>query len=689
LPLLETTTMPRSKRLSSGKALLDESSSDEDEATKPVPKSRGRKSLGKGAQVLSTAAVAESAEEVAEMYRTVIKMASENKINMKNAWSLSLIDHMRDVVNDEEEEEKEEDVPKEERRGSVNFQRASCTLDAGVKIYCSRVDDTWATSYRVLESLQRNREKDKDGQEAEPEDDEEGPESVEDEAPKKPRKAARQAVATLASSTSLIDATAEDIIEDDGDAFFSRLSKGFDGGNARSMLLQRLKCVGGVVSFGYTDAPHDADASTTTPPQEAPYGGLETLKSMLPAELVAPATLCPPLVQLRREHDAIVEGGAPLAAFDDVSEANSVQAPYDDDDDDDDEGFGGGGFGDNEDFEDSPSGGATFPEISAPLFDDPAAVMPNDENAAPQRGGLVVSTKRTDDLAYFEPAMLEHANNWAGITHWKRTGGFLKKASTTKRKSTADAKTTKPKKAPAQLLDFSAPPLDEDVTAPPKTMARSKRDSTMQSEASRQRDMKDAHKKLVLPTDVRVTLAHLRTLFLVKKTVTAATTRGGGSSEDEQFEASSSAHFDAEAGGYFDDGGDDDDDAAFGGYDANRFELPPDDRADSFESADDGPPKLLACDRVVENVNISFATHAKRVDVRHLKTSMWRDIEARKTDGFSFADVVQSVADSKRQSDVTMPFYFICLLHLCNEKTLALTPNGSSDISDFGIQQEA
>jgi condensin complex subunit 2 len=119
--------------------------------------------------------VAESAEEVAEMYRTVIKMASENKINMKNAWSLSLIDHMRDVVNDEEEE-KEEDVPKDvrrcsyplrvpcrmfvsqERRGSVNFQRASCTLDAGVKIYCSRVDDTWATSLGAA-SILREKER--------------------------------------------------------------------------------------------------------------------------------------------------------------------------------------------------------------------------------------------------------------------------------------------------------------------------------------------------------------------------------------------------------------------------------------------------------------------------------------------------------------------------------------------------
>jgi len=38
----------------------------------------------------------------------------------------------------------------------VNFQKASCTLDASVKIYSHRVDDTHASSHRILESLSRN-----------------------------------------------------------------------------------------------------------------------------------------------------------------------------------------------------------------------------------------------------------------------------------------------------------------------------------------------------------------------------------------------------------------------------------------------------------------------------------------------------------------------------------------------------
>ena len=38
----------------------------------------------------------------------------------------------------------------------VNFQKASCTIDASIKIYSNRVDDTWNTSYRILENLNRN-----------------------------------------------------------------------------------------------------------------------------------------------------------------------------------------------------------------------------------------------------------------------------------------------------------------------------------------------------------------------------------------------------------------------------------------------------------------------------------------------------------------------------------------------------
>ena len=35
---------------------------------------------------------------IAEMYKTVIKMSSENKINEKNSWNLDLIDHMSKII---------------------------------------------------------------------------------------------------------------------------------------------------------------------------------------------------------------------------------------------------------------------------------------------------------------------------------------------------------------------------------------------------------------------------------------------------------------------------------------------------------------------------------------------------------------------------------------------------------------
>jgi hypothetical protein len=43
------------------------------------------------------------------------------------------------------------------------------------------------------------------------------------------------------------------------------------------------------------------------------------------------------------------------------------------------------------------------------------------------------------------------------------------------------------------------------------------------------------------------------------------------------------------------------------------------------------------------------------------------------------------VAAEQRQADVTMPFYFICLLHLCNEKTLKLEADG---LNNFAVSTQ-
>lgn len=110
-----------------------------------------------------------------ELYKKVIRMNAENKINASNSWSLRLIENIdtfleedeeNDLSEEEQEEEKEESVVvnKEnvhmgkDRR--VNFTKASCTLDASVKIYSYRVDDVHLTSYKVLANLHRNSNKD-------------------------------------------------------------------------------------------------------------------------------------------------------------------------------------------------------------------------------------------------------------------------------------------------------------------------------------------------------------------------------------------------------------------------------------------------------------------------------------------------------------------------------------------------
>ncbi|KAI7986908.1 Condensin complex subunit 2 [Camellia lanceoleosa] len=67
-----------------------------------------------------------------------------DKINQKNTWELSLIDHLCDIIEVEDEDDME-----------TNFQKASCTLEAGVKIYSMRVDSVHSEAYKVLGGITR------------------------------------------------------------------------------------------------------------------------------------------------------------------------------------------------------------------------------------------------------------------------------------------------------------------------------------------------------------------------------------------------------------------------------------------------------------------------------------------------------------------------------------------------------
>ncbi|XP_030539605.1 condensin complex subunit 2 isoform X2 [Rhodamnia argentea] len=92
-------------------------------------------------------------QQILELFHNCIKLASENKINQKNTWELGLIDHLYEIIKVEEENDTE-----------TNFQKASCTLEAGVKIYSMRVDSVHSEAYKVLGGMNRaGQENEQDG----------------------------------------------------------------------------------------------------------------------------------------------------------------------------------------------------------------------------------------------------------------------------------------------------------------------------------------------------------------------------------------------------------------------------------------------------------------------------------------------------------------------------------------------
>lgn len=92
-----------------------------------------------------------------------MKMATDNKINAANSWNFALIDYFHDMSLLKEGD-------------SVNFQKASCTLDGCVKIYTSRVDSVATETGKLLSGLADSGSKPKNQAEGDEEGGEEGEE---------------------------------------------------------------------------------------------------------------------------------------------------------------------------------------------------------------------------------------------------------------------------------------------------------------------------------------------------------------------------------------------------------------------------------------------------------------------------------------------------------------------------------
>lgn len=99
--------------------------------------------------------------------------------------------------------------------------------------------------------------------------------------------------------------------------------------------------------------------------------------------------------------------------------------------------------------------------------------------------------------------------------------------------------------------------------------------------------------------------------------------------------------------------------------------------------------------RKVEKVEVGYATTAKNVDVKRLKKDLWEELQSHKSvntkasggmEAASFTRMVDKLEAAQKQEDVSTAYYFICLLHLANEKGLKI--EGQEDLRDMTIVKD-
>ena len=140
---------------------------------------------------------------------------------------------------------------------SVNFQKASCTLDGCVKIYTSRVDSVATETGKLLSGLADSGNKKSRGEddgEGVDEEDEEGEDGVKKRTKKKTQRSAESTLATSFAQLQLKKMELEFSV----DPLFKKASADFDEGGAKGLLLNHL-CIDntGRIVFDSSDDAQD------------------------------------------------------------------------------------------------------------------------------------------------------------------------------------------------------------------------------------------------------------------------------------------------------------------------------------------------------------------------------------------------------------------------------------------------
>ena len=676
-----------------------------DDAAEKRARRKSRKSFGGAGTSPAQVASPRRKLELKAQCKEAVRLANQGKVNRKNAWNMPLKQMARAQLDEEGTSE-----------NGVNFQHASLTLDALSTIYGYRIDETHANTQQFQQNLTRTGDRGGGGKDDEGDggdsDDEEGKNGAT--AVKKLR--VKKNSATVADNArSLCFKQPE--LEFDIDPLFHQMSSKFDQGGGAGMLLNNLGVAqgctivfdGSVTTEAATEAPEQAPAAEEPAEGDAPAAAAAAVvapAAVLPQsvdvgalcasvgfslEAVVSLELCPPLndfYQQREQMRAEASSSSP-APGGSGSGSGSATSPDPEMTESEDDDYGGGdewdgdnGGGDewgNNDANPAP----VSPNAVAPFAEGlgtEAAPAPNSVLSAMQLVGLGGSS----EFDFFDHAALDKI--WAGPKYgvWKRSSKRKPKGGAQAGGRGADgsaaaaggAEGGKRQRKKAFFIDFFAPPA-EDTFKPAKNAAATQLSALVLKKHEREAG------DLRLPVDL-----HYKPRQLVQLNFNPELRfrrRGMSGSAQPQPGTTQEACL-----GYVSDGSDDNNDVD--GYNSGGGG---DNGVDQW--GDDVDHMPLPEPERVEKTAIHYETKLKKVNVKKLKLSLWSNLgggeetpaeerapdeEVEAIEAQSFTAAIGKVS-REVPSNVTVPFYFISLLHLANEHGLELADN--SELSDLII----
>ncbi|KAI8800967.1 condensin complex subunit 2-domain-containing protein [Cladochytrium replicatum] len=642
-----------------------------------------------------------SMEEMQKSFDEYLKIVANNRINASNTWNLALIDYFQDMRVLREGE-------------SVNFQKASFTLDGCVKVYSSRVDAVDTEVRRLLNGLS-----DKSG-------------GSFDSNPAEKKKRATKHTETIAKDPSSINVK-EFELDFTVDPLFNKMRADFDEGGARGLLLNHL-CIApeGQIIFDTTDFFADMESTVEgldeklgigyeLPPNSGKkLADISKLKELFGKDLsdIWNRQLCPTFSTFTFGNDASAFNLDSLAFLD--NEPPSLTRNDDDNDfgrfDDNPFDTGNPAFDDGDDDDDDDGfdiqldahdlAAETGPPDMGTIMNSMKDV--EDEPGGP--GGDDIDQDAEINFQYFDETMVR---NWAGLEHFrpKRVREAPKEAET-------GATVTKVKRARKSKKEIPEIDFLSDKPFDLKALFVTSKSIDMPK-------TKGPIKPILLPEDHHYSIHSFLRLFTnPNRKLTLRKKNGRKIRVDNEITANALSDLHDEpvvsaaeqllddedqpvnelgAENYYfnDDGSDDDgDDGGLPAFDADPAEEHPhrgdgEPLVDIEELPADAPlpldfgSQLVQEPRRIRVSTIRFARQAKRVDVKKLKDNMWDIIEEtgvvesikgkeparEQSEVLKFSDVKKSLAPKyhpKILKDISTPFCFICLLHLANEKGLTI-----------------